>query len=152
MPATPADGHLGTAVPPRHRVKRALLTAAALLASVNIWTGAPLLAVWVGSHASGASGLSMTALWVVVGVLIVIEIALVYVLSLVTAAYDHLVQRPKNARRTSPWLRSLSGEREDAEAQRRNLGAMERVLVLAVVLGVLAFEAWFFFFSGSPIG
>ncbi len=148
MPGTPADLHDTAASP--HRVKKALLTAATLLASLNIWTGAPLLAVWVGSHASGASGLSMTALWLVVGVLIVLEILLVWILAHLTAAYDELTGR-RQGRRTAPWLRSMRGEREDFDQQRRSLGAMEYVLVVAVVLGVVAFEAWFFFFSGSPI-
>jgi hypothetical protein len=150
MPATPASAAPAPA-PGSHRVKRALLTAATLLASLNIWTGAPLLAVWLGSRASGTSATSMTGIWVVVGSLIVLELLLVWLLSHLTAAYDRLVDRPKTARRTSPWLRSMRSEREDHEAQRRNLGAMERVLVVTVVLGVVAFEVWFFFFSGSPI-
>jgi hypothetical protein len=28
----------------------------------------------------------------------------------------------------------------------------ERIVVLAVILGAVAFEVWFFFFSGSSIG
>ena len=31
------------------------------------------------------------------------------------------------------------------------VSALEVVLVAAVVLAVLAFEAWFFFFAGAPI-
>jgi hypothetical protein len=151
MPATPADVVSTGAAIPRGRLKKALLTAATLLASLNIWTGAPLLAVWLGSRASGTSSTSMTGIWVVVGSLIVLEVALVWILSRLTAAYDALAGGPTQMRRTSPWLRSMRSEREDVEAQRRNLGAMERVLVLTVVLGVVAFEVWFFFFSGSPI-
>lgn len=151
MPATPADPHQVDAGASHHRVKKALLTAATLLASLNLWTGAPLLAVWIGSRASGTSSTSMTGIWVVVGSLIVLELLLVWLLSRLTAAYDALTERPQHMRRTSPWLRSMRSEREDVDAQRRNLGAMERVLVFTVVLGVVAFEIWFFFLSGSPI-
>jgi hypothetical protein len=137
--------------PPRHLVKRVLLAAAIALASMNIWTGAPLLAVWFGSHFHGDKTLSMTALFMVVVILVLAEIALVFLLSRLTGAYDDLTGRPEAMRRTSPWLRSMRGERETTEEQRKNLGAVERILVVSVVLAVVAFEAWFFFFSPSPI-
>ncbi len=42
--------------------KRLLLVALMALASVNLFTGAPLFAIWVGSRVQGDSGtLSMTA-------------------------------------------------------------------------------------------
>jgi hypothetical protein len=137
--------------PERHPVKRVLLVSAIALASVNIWTGAPLLAVWVGSHFHGEKTLSMTALVVVVGVLALAEVGLVVLLSWLSGIYDTLTERPQSMRRTSPWLRSMRGERETPEEKRRNLGAVERILVLSVVLGVIAFEGWFFFLSPSPI-
>ena len=31
-------------------------------------------------------------------------------------------------------------------------GGAERMIVISVVLAAVAFEVWFFFFSGSPIG
>lgn len=136
---------------PPDLVKRIVLAAAIALASLNIWTGAPLLAVWVGSHFHGDKTLSMTALFMVVVVLAVTEVGLVFLLSRLSSAYDDLTDRPQAMRRTSPWLRSMRGERETPEEKRRNLGAVERILVLTVVLGVVAFEAWFFFFSPSPI-
>lgn len=135
----------------RHILGRSLLAAAIALASINIWTGAPLLAVWVGAHFHGDKTLSMTALVVVVFVLALAEGALVYLLARLTAAYDDLTDRPEAKRRTSPWLRSMRGERETPEEKRANLGAVERILVASVVLGVVAFEVWFFFFSPSPI-
>jgi len=150
MPATSADP--SAPLPTGHRVKRTLLVLGTLLASMNIWTGAPLAAVWVGSHSAGGSQVSMTALVVVVVVLIVLEVALVWILSRLTYAYEQLVPRPEAVRRTSPWLRSMRGERDDIETQRRSLGAIERILVFTVVIGVGAFEIWFFFFSGSSIG
>ena len=53
---------------PRHlRLKRLALVIASALTSINIWTGAPLLAVWVGSQVQAAQDrLSMTALLAVV--------------------------------------------------------------------------------------
>jgi hypothetical protein len=137
---------------PGTRLRRFGLATAAALLSLNIWTGCPLAAVWVGSKVAGDSQLSMGAVVAVVLVLAVLVAVLVALLARVSEAYEHLSGEAHGARRTSPWLRSMRGEREDLADRRRNLGAIERILVGAVVLGAAAFEAWFFFFSGSPIG
>ncbi len=66
--------------------------------------------------------------------------------------FDRLVGRPRSPREPAPWLRSLGSERSTERAHRIGISAPERVLVLSVVLAVAAFEVWFFFLSGSPIG
>ena len=60
-------------------------------------------------------------------------------------------QAEPEARQTSPWLRSLSGEREADVRRKHGISGIERVLVITVVLAVLAFEVWFFFFAGSSL-
>ncbi len=132
-------------------LKRVLLVSASALAAINIWTGAPLLAVWVGSKAAAGSRLSMGAVGVVVVVLAVCCLALAAALTWLSARYDELTGRPAAARRTSPWLRSMRGEREQEARRRHGISPVERVVVVVVVLGVLAFEVWFFFFAGSSL-
>ena len=132
-------------------LKRVGLLSASALAAVNIWTGAPLLAVWVGSQVVGDSGLSMTAVFVVIVVLAASCIGLAVALTWLSARYDELTGRPAEARRTSPWLRSMRGEREEESRRKHGISPVERVVVIAVVLGVLAFEVWFFFFAGSSL-
>jgi hypothetical protein len=132
-------------------LKRILLVSASALAAINIWTGAPLLAVWVGSQAAAGSRLSMGAVGVVIVVLAASCIALAMALSWLSARYDELTGRPAAARRTSPWLRSMRGEREEVARKRHGISTVERVVVIVVVLGVLAFEVWFFFFAGSSL-
>jgi hypothetical protein len=132
--------------------KRLALASLSAVVAVNIWTGAPLFAVWVGSKAAGSSGLSMGAVFLVVAVLAVSEIVLTVLLSWISASYDELTGRPKAARRTSPWLRSMRGEREDVAKRRAGVSSVERMVVISVVLCVVAFEVWFFFFAGSSIG
>ena len=132
--------------------KRALLASLSAVVAVNIWTGCPLFAVWVGSRAVGSSGLSMGAVFLVVGVLAAGEIALTLALTWLSARYDELTGRPPAARRTSPWLRSMRGEREDLAKRRQGVSPVERIVVVSVVLCVVAFEVWFFFFAGSSIG
>lgn len=119
-------------------LKRVLLISADAPAAINIWTGAPLLAVWVGSKAAAGSRLSMGAVFVVSAVLAVTCIALAVALNWMSARYDELTGRPAEARRTSPWLRSMRGEREEISRARHGINPVERVVVLAVVLGVLA--------------
>jgi len=132
--------------------KRLGLATLSAVIAVNIWTGCPLFAVWVGSRAVGSSGLSMGAVFLVVAVLAAGEIALTLALTWLSARYDELTGRPPAARRTSPWLRSMRGEREDFAKRRQGVSPVERIVVVSVVLCVGLFEVWFFFFAGSSIG
>lgn len=132
-------------------VKRIGLAIATTLVSINIWTGCPLLAVWVGSRTAGESQLSMRAVFVVVLVLAVSALCLTLVLGWLSERYDAVTGRPAGQRRTSPWLRSMRGEREDVARRNRGISGVERIVVISVVACVITFEIWFFFFAGSPL-
>ena len=133
------------------RLERIALAAAAAFVTVNIWTGAPLLALWVGSQTAGPSGLSMTAVGVVVIVLAVLVVVLVRLLTYINARYDRLTERVAD-RRVSPWMRAMSSERVNYVRERQGTSAIERIVVIAVGAAVLIFNVWFFFFAGSSIG
>jgi hypothetical protein len=137
---------------PRGRalVLRILLAALTAILAVNLYTGAPLFAIWVGSRVQQGTQLTMGTVAVVIGVLVATVAFLVWALTRVEAAYK-AVTGQQTQRRTPPWLRSMRGEREE-ETRRRPLTGYEKSLVIAVVGAVAAFEVWFFFFSGSPIG
>jgi hypothetical protein len=131
-------------------LKRLLLLALMALASVNLFTGAPLFAVWVGSRVQGdAVGLSMTAVLSVVVVMALVCAALVWALNRMGAAHDALVGRAPERRQT-PWMKPFNTGR--AQTQAGSLRALDKILVGAVVLAGLAFETWFFFFAGSSLG
>jgi hypothetical protein len=131
--------------------KMGLVTASALC-SINLWTGAPLFAVWVGSKVQGSfNSLSMTAVFAVIAILAVTVFALGYLLTWLNTKYDELTGRPAVARQTSPWLRSMRDERDDAVQRKYGIGGIERVVVICAIAGVLAFEVWFFFFAGSSL-
>lgn len=132
-------------------LKRLALAAAASFVTVNIWTGAPLVALWVGSQTAGPSGLSMTAVGVVVVVLAALVIALTVLLGCINARYDRLAGREAE-RRVLPWMRSMRSERDAYVKARQGVSAVERVVVVSVSVAVLVFNVWFFFFAGSPIG
>jgi hypothetical protein len=139
-----------TQLPASIRLARIGLAALAAVLSVNLWTGAPLLAIWVGSRVQGGTGLSMNAVGAVLGTLGVAVAVLVTLLVRVEAAYKMLSGQPTK-RRTTPWLRSLRDERPEL-AVRRSLTGFEKSIVATVVVAIAAFEVWFFVLAGSPIG
>ena len=133
-------------------LKKIGLVAASALCSINLWTGAPLFAVWVGSKVQGnLNNLSMTALFSVIVVLAVCVFGLAAVLTWINAKYDEVTGRPAAARQTSPWLRSMRDEPEEDVRRKYGISAVERVVVISVVAAALAFEVWFFFFAGSSL-
>jgi hypothetical protein len=138
-------------MPVSHLLLRILLAALTAILAVNLYTGAPLLAIWVGSRVQDGTQLTMGTVGVVIGVLVVAIVVLVFLLTRVEAAYKYLTGQ-QTGRRTPPWLRSLRDERAEVERSKRELTGFEKVLAATVVLGIVAFEVWFFFFSGSPIG
>ena len=133
-----------------NHAKRLLLLALMSLAAVNLFTGAPLFAIWVGSRVQGDSGgLTMTAVFVVVLVMALACWGLIWALNAMGAKHDELIGRTA-ARRQSPWMKPFNSP--SGGSQGGGLRALDKILVGAVVLAGLAFETWFFFFAGSSIG
>src|SRR3954451_19732822 len=136
----------------RWRLRKVGLLIGMALASVNIWTGSPLIAVWVGSRVqSSGSTVSMGSIAVVALVLGGLSLALIQLLGVMQSAYDGLTGRRRAVRRTLPWMRSMRGERPHEQPEGVRASPAELMLMLCVVVAVIAFEIWFFFYSGSPI-
>lgn len=132
-------------------MKRVALAAVMGLLMLNVWTGSPLLALWIGSRVQGDGPPQASALFIVVGLFASLSLALAWLYSRVAGAYDRASGHVPTVRAHAPWLRSLRGEREQYPGVRPSLSAGERILVGTVIVTLLAFELWFFFFSGSPI-
>lgn len=133
------------------RLKRAGLLSLMSVATVNVWTGSPLMALWVGSRVQ-VLGASTMAAFATVGItMAAISLTLVVALGRMGAVYDQLVGRKPQVRQHTPWLRSMRGERPHEQGAEYRLSALEVILVISVVAAVVAFEIWFFFYSGSPI-
>jgi hypothetical protein len=134
------------------RLERVALVAGMAVASISLWTAAPLLGLWVGSRVAPSSGISMAALLAVVATIGFACWLLVRALGAMSRTYDGLTGRTPTVRRHTPWLRSMSGEREHGQAGAdAHLTPLEYILVGVVLLAYLAFELWFFFLSSSPI-
>lgn len=132
-------------------LKRLAIVTATALAAINVWTGAPLLAVWVGSQAQPGRLLSMRGVVTVVAVLAVLAFLLGWALTWLNAKYDELTGRPAALARTSPWHRNMLGELDEQVRSRYGLSAPEKVVAVCVVAAAFAFEIWFFFFAGSSL-
>jgi hypothetical protein len=130
----------------RHTPTRIVLGVLTTLVTVNMWTGGPLLALWVGSRVQAAVGqLSMAAVAATVAVLIVETIVLYRLLAILSIRYDEAIGRTRR-RQQAPWLKPMTGERRSIEV-RQPLSAVERIVVTSVVGATLCLEVWFFFFA-----
>src|SRR5881227_3316279 len=111
---------------PTRVLLRVILGALTAVLAVNLYTGAPLLAIWAGSRVQNGTQLTMSTVAVVIGVLVATVGFLVFALTRVEAAYRVLTDQPTK-RRTAPWMRSMRAEREEYE--RRPLTGFEKALV-----------------------
>jgi len=133
------------------RAKLIGLRAAMLIVALNIWTGSPLLALWIGSRVQGTGPPKMSAIFVVALAIGIFSILLGQVLARLGGVYDGMTGQVATVHRHVPWLRSMRGERTVYPGEHAEVTALERVMVIVVVIAVMAFEIWFFFFSTSPI-
>jgi hypothetical protein len=136
--------------PPHAAAKRLALVIGTALVAINTWTGAPLLAVWVGSHAQSGKVLSLRGVVTVLVVLAVLEFLFGLALTWLSSTYDRITGRPRFATQTSPWTRAKRGDRVQDIRSRFGMSPPEKVVAVSVIVGVLVFEVWFFFIAGSP--
>jgi hypothetical protein len=129
------------------RLERTGVLTLVTVLSVQIWTGGPLLALWIGSQVQGPGHPQMGPVAVVAISLIAITVVLVLLLGRLDQVYDRMVGTPR-ARQQLPWMRSMRGERPETEKHPK---AVDIIVILSVVAAVIVFEVWFFFFAGSPI-
>ena len=134
---------------PGSALKRAALAGATAFLAINLWTGAPLVALWVGSQVVGKTVLSMEAVFVVVIVLAALVFSMAMGLAWLSAEYDRLTGRVPGERRLT-WLRSTRAEGIEEPGYGAGTSALERIVMTSVYLAVISFLVWFFFFAGAP--
>jgi hypothetical protein len=133
---------------PLLRLRRALIAGATAFLSINLWTGAPLLALWVGSQAADEQTLSMSAVVVVVLVLAVLTVSMAVALLWLEARYRRLVGHPLRENRLA-WLRAFNAEAEVGPAVPMSM--VEQIVTFTVYVAVIALIVWFLLFAGSPV-
>ena len=127
------------------------MAAATAFVSINIWLGAPLVALWVGSQVSDQKVLSIKAVAAVVIVLAVLVFALAVALTWLNNTYDELIGRPRIERRP-PWMRSMRAESEGHISSRVGITALERIVMVTVYAAVTALIVWLIFFAPGRTG
>lgn len=130
-------------------VQRTMLLIATTVIAINIWTGAPLAALWVGSRVVGQRLLSMTAVFAVIVTLSLLIGAMTFALIRLGARYDQLVGRPPGKPTPVPWMRSMRAEDTDLLRSERGTSAVEMIVLASTVIAIISLEVWFFFFAGS---
>jgi uncharacterized membrane protein (DUF485 family) len=129
-------------------LKRAAMAWVTALVTVNVWTGCPLLALWVGSHAV-SSELSMAAVVVALIVMGVLELAMVLVLSWLTNVYDEMIGLQRSEHQAT-WMRRLCAPESAGLNRRLGISSLEGIVVINVYVAVTALLVWYLFFAAHP--
>jgi uncharacterized membrane protein (DUF485 family) len=131
-------------------LKRVALAGATAFLTVNLWTGCPLLALWLGAQVVGEGLLSMGAVVAVVTALALLVFSSAAGLAWLNNTYDELTGRPRIERRAS-WLRSMRAEAEGHVSQRVGVTPLETIVVINVYVAMIALAIWTVFFAGVPL-
>jgi hypothetical protein len=133
-------------------LERIGLAAASMLVSINVCTGFPLLALWIGSLAANGNVFSWGGIITAIVSMAVLAALGVVSLSRLSARYNKVAGRPPSTRQPRPWQLSMSTARAVPERVRRATNPVEVIVVLTVVLAFEALVIWFVFFAGPPVG
>ncbi len=127
-------------------LKRVAMAGFTALVTVNVWTGCPLLALWVGSRAVGTGELSMFAVVVMLVVLGLLELAMMLVLAWLTSVYDELIglQRPEQS---ATWIRRLCAPESAGLNRRLRITTLEGIVVINVYVAVTTLVVWYLFLA-----
>lgn len=129
--------------------KRVAIAATTALLTLNIWTGAPLAAMWIGSKVAAEQPLSMLGVCTVVIALGALDFGLTMALTWLNGRYRQIVGLPPAAKRTI-GLRSVRGRADLAPGSRSRTVALETIVVANVYLAFAAMAVWYVFFSAAP--
>ena len=124
-------------------LKRATMAAVTALVTVNVWTGCPLFALWVGSRTLGGNDLSMAAVVVVLVVLALLEGGMLLLLAWLTGVYDEMIGL-RRSESEATWIRRLCAPPHAIGARRRlELTSVEGVVVINVYVAVVTLVVWY---------
>lgn len=131
------------------QVKRVLLAAATAFLSINLWTGAPLFSLWIGSRIVGQRELSMAAIGAVVVTLAALVVPMAFMLGWLDATYKRLTGHPLRENRAT-WLRSMNADRETVGEGIRET-ALERIVMVQTYVATIILVVYFFLVPSSPL-
>lgn len=132
-------------------LERIVLGAMTMVLTFNVWTGVPLLALWVGSRFAFGDNLSMGAIVIALLCLGGLMLICLHALSWLSGRYDRVTGRPPAPRQPAPWLLSMRAEAARPARPGREVNAVETIVVMTVVVAVITFEVWFFFLAKASL-
>jgi hypothetical protein len=133
-------------------LERIGLAAASMLVSINVCTGFPALALWIGSRAADGNVFSWLGIITAIVSLGVLATLGVMSLTRLSARYNKVTGRRPPPRQPRPWQLSMSTARAASERARRATNPVEVIVVVTVVVAFEALVIWFVFFAGPPVG
>jgi hypothetical protein len=124
-------------------------TLSGLVAAVVIGFGIPLAWIWIASQIAGTERelTPSLAILITLGILISYWVVLLAG-SWLRGRWVSEAEQQAKVRRMS-WNRSFRDE--PLRQANRETDPIERLFVVVAVIGIIAFEIWFFFFAGSPL-
>jgi 4-amino-4-deoxy-L-arabinose transferase-like glycosyltransferase len=120
-----------------------------LAVAVAVGFGIPLAWIWIASQIAGTKRelTPSLAILITTGILVSYWLALLVGSRLRRRWVGEAEERARQ--RHMSWNRSFRDQ--PLSAANRESDPIERIFVVVALLGIIAFEVWFFFFAGSPL-
>lgn len=134
-----------------HRVRRLVIgvgslwgTAIAIVAAAGI----PLAWIWFASKLAGTERelTPSLAVFIATGIIVSYWLALLAGTWIRGRSIDPGEERARVTRRS--WNRSFS---DAPRPEDQRIDPIERLFIIVALLGIIAFEIWFFFYAGDPL-
>src|SRR3954463_9477378 len=132
---------------------RAGLIALMLLGALALWIGDPVLWMWITSRLQSGTQASMGPYGLMILGIILTAVAIGKGLSRLNRFYGEVTGTAPTVRIVLPWRRSIRDARHGgsgAEGGRLPVSLLDVVMVIAVLVGVAAFLAWFIIVEPAP--
>jgi quinol-cytochrome oxidoreductase complex cytochrome b subunit len=119
-------------------------TAVAIAAAAGI----PLVWIWIASKLAGTNRdlTPSLAVFIATGIIVSYWLALLVGSWIRGRTVDPGEERARVTRRS--WNRSFS---DAPRPEDQRIDPIERLFIVVAVLGIIAFEIWFFFYAGDPL-
>jgi hypothetical protein len=132
---------------------RAGLIALMLLGALALWIGDPVLWMWITSRLQSGTQASMGPYALMILGIILTAVAIGKALSRLNRFYGEVTGTAPTVRIVLPWRRSVRDARHGGSADedgRVPVSLLDVVMVIAVLIAVAAFAAWFLIVQPAP--
>jgi prolipoprotein diacylglyceryltransferase len=132
---------------------RAGLIALMLVGALALWVGDPVLWMWITSRLESGTQASMGPYGLMIVGIILTAVAIGKALTRLNRFYGEVTGTAPTVKIVLPWRRSIRDARHGGSADedgRVPVSLLDVVMVIAVLIAVIAFAAWFFIVQPAP--